>query len=114
MPRRAAPWPALIALAATLAFVPEAAHAAAGTTSRPVLQGDPIPRAVLFGNSPRTFSQFSPDGRRISWLAPDEQGVQNVWVQGVGCGPATLPRSVDPDRSAVRRDDASRGRALGR
>ena len=81
MPRRAAPWPALIALAATLAFVPEAAHAAAGTTSRPALQGDPIPRAVLFGNSPRTFSQFSPDGRRISWLAPDEQGVQNVWVQ---------------------------------
>ena len=45
-----------------------------------------IPRATLFGNAPRDFPQVSPDGKRISWLAPDAQGVQNVWVQSVTGG----------------------------
>ena len=50
---------------------------AAPATSAPPL----IPRAVLFGNESRDFPQVSPDGSRISWLAPDAAGVQNVWVQ---------------------------------
>ena len=53
------------------------AGAAAGATAPPL-----IPRAVLFGNATRGFPQLSPDGRRVSWLAPDAGGVQNVWVQG--------------------------------
>jgi len=60
---------ALVATAATAAPAPQA----------PAL----IPRAMLFGNAPRQFPQFSPDGSRVSWLAPDAQGVQNVWVQSV-------------------------------
>ena len=42
-----------------------------------------IPRKVLFDNPDRASPQISPDGRRISWLAPVD-GVLNVWV-----GPAS-------------------------
>jgi hypothetical protein len=41
-----------------------------------------IPRKLLFGNPTRQFPMISPDGSRISWLAPDENGVMNVWVSG--------------------------------
>jgi dipeptidyl aminopeptidase/acylaminoacyl peptidase len=69
---------ALIAALALADSRPAAASTSAPpSTSAPAL----IPRAVLFGNSPRDFPQVSPDGSRISWLAPDAAGVQNVWVQ---------------------------------
>ena len=42
-----------------------------------------IPREVLFGNPERASPRLSPDGRRMSYLAPD-QGVLNVWVRTVG------------------------------
>ncbi len=38
-----------------------------------------VPRALLFGNPDRAQPRVSPDGRWISWLAPDE-GVLNVFV----------------------------------
>src|SRR5262249_40823888 len=66
------------ALLAALALVQASPLlAAAAPASPPAL----IPREVLFGNSPRDFPQVSPDGTRLSWLGPDAQGVQNVWVQ---------------------------------
>lgn len=39
-----------------------------------------IPREVLFGNPARSDPQISPDGTQLSWLAPDKNGVLNVWV----------------------------------
>ncbi len=42
-----------------------------------------IPRSVLFGNPERTSPRLSPDGLRLSYLAPDE-GVLNVWVKTIG------------------------------
>lgn len=42
-----------------------------------------IPRAVLFGNPERANVQISPDGAKISFLAP-VQGVMNIWVQTIG------------------------------
>jgi len=39
-----------------------------------------IPREVLFGNPEIISVSLSPDGRWISYLAPDK-GVLNVWVQ---------------------------------
>lgn len=39
-----------------------------------------IPRAVLFGNPERAEPQLSPDGKQIAWLAPDKNGVLNVWA----------------------------------
>jgi dipeptidyl aminopeptidase/acylaminoacyl peptidase len=44
---------------------------------------DLISRALLFGNPERTNVQISPDGKRISWLAPTD-GVLNIHVAPVG------------------------------
>ena len=47
-----------------------------------------IPREVLFGNPQRLDPQISPDGSQLSWLAPDKNGVLNVWVSTIeGAGP---------------------------
>ncbi len=46
-----------------------------------------IPRALLFGNPGQTAVQLSPDGRRLSFLAPSN-GVLNIWVRPVGRGNA--------------------------
>jgi dipeptidyl aminopeptidase/acylaminoacyl peptidase len=43
-----------------------------------------IPRAILFGNAERALPQLSPEGDRIAWLAPDKNGVQNIWVDSIG------------------------------
>lgn len=42
-----------------------------------------IPREVFFGNPDRVNVQISPDGEKLSYLAP-HQGVLNVWVQTIG------------------------------
>ncbi|PYJ49601.1 MAG: hypothetical protein DME83_11195 [Verrucomicrobia bacterium] len=42
-----------------------------------------IPREVLFGNPERADPQISPDGSQLSWLAPDKNGVLNVWVSAI-------------------------------
>ena len=44
---------------------------------------DLIPRNIFFGNPDRAAVQVSPDGTRLSYLAPS-QGVMNVWVQTIG------------------------------
>lgn len=41
--------------------------------------GQLVPRALLFGNPVRASFRISPDGRFLSWLAPEE-GVLNVWI----------------------------------
>src|SRR5436190_11400817 len=73
--------PAVMAARYVLALLASAASiaGAAPAPQAPAL----IPRAVLFGNAPRDFPQVSPDGSRVSWLAPDQEGVQNAWVQSV-------------------------------
>ncbi|MBL8797439.1 MAG: S9 family peptidase [Planctomycetia bacterium] len=43
-----------------------------------------IPRAVLFGNPVKASPQISPDGKRLSYLAPDKNDVLQVWVQTLG------------------------------
>lgn len=39
-----------------------------------------IPRQILFGPPERSNPQISADGDRIAWLAPDNNGVTNVWI----------------------------------
>lgn len=41
-----------------------------------------IPRKLLFGNPVRASAQISPDGKTLSWLAPDE-GLLNIWIAPV-------------------------------
>jgi len=45
-----------------------------------------IPREVLFGNPARSDPQISPDGSQLSWLAPNKNGVLNVWASEVDGG----------------------------
>jgi dipeptidyl aminopeptidase/acylaminoacyl peptidase len=57
-----------------------------------------ISRDVLFGNPDRVTARISPDGSKLSFLAP-ENGVLNVFV-----GPANSPETARPVT-----DDTSRG-----
>ena len=41
-----------------------------------------IPREHLFGNPTETSGMISPDGKWLSWLAPNN-GVMNVWMAPV-------------------------------
>jgi len=43
-----------------------------------------IPRELLFGNPVKAGPQISPDGTRLSYRAPSEAGVLNVWVRTIG------------------------------
>ncbi|HQR08197.1 MAG TPA: S9 family peptidase [Gemmatales bacterium] len=57
-----------------------------------------IPRDVLFGNPERAGTQISPDGKHLSYLAPDEKNVLQVWV-----------RSRDKDDARKVTNDPKRG-----
>jgi dipeptidyl aminopeptidase/acylaminoacyl peptidase len=64
-----------ILLLATLSDAPRSAAA-----DQPAL----IPRDLLLGNPEKAGAQVSPDGKTLSWLAPDTQNVLQVWVKGIG------------------------------
>jgi len=54
-----------------------------------------IPREVLFGNPDRSSVRISPDGTRLTYLAPYEN-VLNVWVQTIGADNArAITKSKD-------------------
>lgn len=56
-----------------------------------------IPRRVLFGNPDKASAQISPDGSRLSYLAPVD-GVLNVWVGPIDDPAAAQPVTQDADR----------------
>lgn len=43
-----------------------------------------IPREILFGNPERKDPQISPDGKYLTYLAPDKKNVMQVWIRTVG------------------------------
>ena len=43
-----------------------------------------IPRETLFGNPERASPQISPDGKYLSYIAPNKSNVLQVWVRTVG------------------------------
>ena len=55
-----------------------------------------IPRDALLGNPERAAPRIAPDGKRLAWLAPDEHGILQVWVQTIGKHDA---RAVTADKS---------------
>ncbi len=55
-----------------------------------------IPRDTLLGNPERANPHIAPDGKRLAWLAPDEHGILQVWVQTIGRREA---RVVTADKS---------------
>src|SRR5213080_2919367 len=55
-----------------------------------------IPREILFGNPERTDPQISPGGSQLTWLAPDKNGVLNVWVSAMdGANPHLVTNETD-------------------
>ena len=54
-----------------------------------------IPRDVLFGNPEYAAPIISPDGKRLAYLRPDEDGILNVWSRSVG---GTDDRVVTADK----------------
>lgn len=55
------------------------------TASQSATQLPPlIPREILFGNPKRARPQLSPDGQYLTYLAPDEKNVLQVWLRTVG------------------------------
>ncbi|MGB3710579.1 MAG: S9 family peptidase [Erythrobacter sp.] len=66
-------------------------HANSGASMTKTAETAPlIPREALFGNPSRAQGRISPDGKWLSWLAP-ENGVLNIWL---------APRD-DPDNARV-------------
>ncbi|MBI4752400.1 MAG: S9 family peptidase [Acidobacteria bacterium] len=61
-----------------------------------------IPHTVLFGNPEKTSPLVSPDGKKLAYLAPNEKGVNNLWVRTLG----------QPDDHTV--TDLSRSPSYGR
>ncbi len=55
-----------------------------------------IPREVLLGNPERAHPRIAPDGKRLAWLAPDQHGILQVWVQTIG---SHDERAVTADKS---------------
>jgi dipeptidyl aminopeptidase/acylaminoacyl peptidase len=43
-----------------------------------------IPRQVLFGNPEKANPQISPNGKYLTYLAPDKNNVLQVWIRSVG------------------------------
>ncbi|HEY9847032.1 MAG TPA: hypothetical protein V6D03_12670, partial [Candidatus Caenarcaniphilales bacterium] len=43
-----------------------------------------IPRDILFGNPERANPKISPDGNYLTYIAPDENNVLQVWIRTVG------------------------------
>jgi dipeptidyl aminopeptidase/acylaminoacyl peptidase len=74
-----------VAIAAVVA--PACVGSAAAAAAQDERAVDLIPRESLFGNPDRAGVQTSPDGTRISFLAPKDD-VLNVWVQTVGADDA--------------------------
>lgn len=82
----------------TAAFAQPADHAPAQPAAQTVAAAI-IPRTVLFGNPDKRGGSLSHDGQWVSWIAPDDKGVMNVFV---------APKH-HPDQAKVVTHDATRG-----
>lgn len=77
-----------IILLAALALVPGASSLATADDVE-AAKSKLIPREVLFGNPERAGVQLSPDGTKLSYLAPHED-VLNVWIMPIDGGKAEV------------------------
>src|ERR1700733_11132841 len=56
-----------------------------------------IPREILFGNPEKVSPQISPDGRYLTYIAPDAKNVLQVWLRVIG-HPQDQVLTADPKR----------------
>jgi len=81
---------ALAVLSAAVLLVSAGSAWAADHPAAAALAAPLIARKVLFGNPDKASVRVSPDGTRISYLAPVD-GVLNLWV-----GPIDQPDAAEP------------------
>lgn len=87
-----------VLLCSTAVAVTTAALAAGPNDARVAGSEVPlIPRRVLFDNPDKAAPRISPDGARVSWLAPVD-GVMNVWVAPAGDLSQAKPVTRDTNR----------------
>jgi dipeptidyl aminopeptidase/acylaminoacyl peptidase len=68
----------------------------------PDMSGVPLlPRELLFGDAARTAVRISPDGSKLSWLAPVD-GILNLWVAPAGDPGAARPATAEKKRPLSR------------
>ena len=53
-----------------------------------------VPPAVLFGNPVKDWPQVSLDAKRLAYLAPDQNGILQIWVQTIGKEDARMVTAV--------------------
>ena len=94
-------------MGASIALFLNGDPAVAATNSQPHL----IPRTALFGNPVRAQARLSPDGRYISFLAP-QNGVLNVWLAPFGKLDAAQPITADKKRGIRQHHWADDGRHI--
>lgn len=56
-----------------------------------------IPRDILFGNPERTQPRLSADGKFMTYLAPDDRDVLQIWLLDLQAGPNPQPRKITDD-----------------
>jgi hypothetical protein len=83
------------ALLATPGVVLAAPAPAAKSTAAKPASSTLIPRAILFAGAQRFLPRMSPDGSQISWIAPGDSGVFNVWARPAG---VDKPRPVTHEK----------------
>jgi dipeptidyl aminopeptidase/acylaminoacyl peptidase len=81
---------AALSVSLTLALATLAVTAPPAAAELPEL----IPLEVLFDNPKQSQARLSPDGKYLSYLAPSDKGVLNVWIEPLGEGE---PRMVTQD-----------------
>jgi len=69
-----------------------------------------IPREVLFGNPEHILPELSPDGERITYIAPAD-GVLNLWIMDRD-GSERRQLTFDEDRGVIRYTWAENGRQI--
>ena len=92
---------ACVLLLTTIGCTPEQTPDAAASNDAVATAADKvalIDRSVLFGNADRTQGRISPDGKYLSWLAPNA-GVMNIWVAPID----------DPTKASAITSDTGRG-----
>uniref|UniRef100_A0A914W549 Uncharacterized protein n=1 Tax=Plectus sambesii TaxID=2011161 RepID=A0A914W549_9BILA len=60
-----------------------------------------IPRALLFSNPERSEAKLSPDGLYIAFLAPNDRGVQNIWMQQTNATVEPIQLTFDNGRGIL-------------
>ncbi len=88
---------AAVALAGCVTTQETAMTAATAAPARTIAAAPLIPRDALFGNPTKSAGRLSPDGKWLSWLAPNN-GVMNVWLAPAADPSAAKAMTAATDR----------------